>query len=393
MEASIEYPSDWRIMTGKECVRAAIGRKEPGRVPLGFYLADHDIVESVIGRPTYVRNKIATQIAYWEGRRDEVVEGLKKDSVEFYRRIDCVDLITYKEAEVVPPKDYDPNPPEKIGDWTWRDREGRVYKASPHSNDISCVEDPVLARREFSLAEFQHTATIVPPDASIFEVFDYAIEHLGEDRYIAGLSGGLDTIVKLGGLERGLMAFCLTPDTVRAAIVHRVQEQNLLDEYYIRPGQDGILFEEDMASSKGPMISPKMYRDFCLPALKERVGRVRELGYQLLLHNCGNNRLLLPMLVEAGVQCYQSIQTIPDMEIGSLKRDFGDRMAFWGGIAVEVLIQGTPDEVRENVRQAMERGAPGGGFILGPSHSIAHNVNYDNFMAMLDEYNRLKDAF
>ena len=41
----------------------------------------------------------------------------------------------------------------------------------------------------------------------------------------------------------------------------------------------------------------------------------------------------------------------------------------------------------------MERGAPGGGFILGPSHSIAKGTKYENFMAMLDEYDRLKDKF
>ncbi len=41
----------------------------------------------------------------------------------------------------------------------------------------------------------------------------------------------------------------------------------------------------------------------------------------------------------------------------------------------------------------MERGAPGGGFILGPSHSVAMNTRYDNFMAMLDEFVRLRDKF
>ncbi|MFH1738839.1 MAG: uroporphyrinogen decarboxylase family protein [bacterium] len=166
-----------------------------------------------------------------------------------------------------------------------------------------------------------------------------------------------------------------------------------MDEYYIRPGQDGVLFEEDMASSKGPMISPEMYREFCLPALQERVGRIRERGYQVLLHNCGNTRPLMPMFIEAGVQCYQSLQSIPEMEIDSLKKDFAERLTFWGGIAVEILIQGTPDEVRQNVRRAMQQGAQGGGFILGPSHSVAHNVQYDNFMTMLDEYNRLKKAY
>ena len=62
-------------------------------------------------------------------------------------------------------------------------------------------------------------------------------------------------------------------------------------------------------------------------------------------------------------------------------------------IRVELLVAGTPGEVRASVRQAMERGAPGSGFILGPSHSIAYGSKYDNFMAMLDEYVVLRDKF
>ena len=69
------------------------------------------------------------------------------------------------------------------------------------------------------------------------------------------------------------------------------------------------------------------------------------------------------------------------------------RLCFWGGIATELLIEGTMDEVRKNVREAMEKGGPGGGFILGPSHSIAKGTKYDNFMAMLDEYDKYKDKY
>ncbi|MFH1738840.1 MAG: hypothetical protein ABIH23_07510 [bacterium] len=213
-------------MTGKECVKAVIDRRPADYVPLGFYVVDHDIVEHVIGRPTYVRNKIAAQIALWEGRRDEVVESYKKDTVEFYQRIDCADLITFKEAALVPPKDHDPDPPERIGEYTWRDRDGRIFKASELSNDISCVEDPTLNRQEFTLEQFQEEVEIEAPDSSVYEAFDYLIRHLGENRYIAGLSGGLESIVMLGGLERGLMAYCLTPDVVKASIARRVKEQN-----------------------------------------------------------------------------------------------------------------------------------------------------------------------
>jgi uroporphyrinogen-III decarboxylase len=87
------------------------------------------------------------------------------------------------------------------------------------------------------------------------------------------------------------------------------------------------------------------------------------------------------------------------MEIGSLKRDFGQQLCFWGGIALDHLILGTPEDVRRNVRESLERGArrrdsaSGAGFILGPSHSIAKGTKYENFLALLDEFDRLKDAF
>ncbi len=95
-------------------------------------------------------------------------------------------------------------------------------------------------------------------------------------------------------------------------------------------------------------------------------------------------------LVDAGIDLYQSMQTNAGMEVGALKERWGGKMAFWGGVATELLIEGTPDDVRRNVRQAIERGAPGSGFILGPSHSIAKGTKYDNFMAMLDEYDKCK---
>jgi len=60
-------------------------------------------------------------------------------------------------------------------------------------------------------------------------------------------------------------------------------------------------------------------------------------------------------------------------------------------VAVEHLIAGTPTQVREDVGRAMAGAKPGGRFILGASHSIAVGTQYDNYMAMLDEYHKLRD--
>ena len=56
---------------------------------------------------------------------------------------------------------------------------------------------------------------------------------------------------------------------------------------------------------------------------------------------------------------------------------------------MENILGGTPEDVRQDVRRAMQCAKPGGGFILGSSHSIAVGSKYDNFMAMLDEHHRL----
>jgi len=378
-------------MDSKERVRRAIARKPVDKVPLGFYVVDYDIIEQVIGRETYVRNKVKSQIAFWEGRRDEVVESYKEDTVEFYRKIDICDLICFKEAPIVPPKGYVPeDAPRRISDDLWRDRRGRVYKVSQVSNEFVVVEDPTVWETEYTVEQFLEEVEDEPPDPTIFEAVDYLVEQLGSERYIAGSSGGLNAFVLLGNTERGLLEYALHPEVVKAAIEFRCRCGNTMDKYYIRPGQDGVLFEEDTAGTNGPLISPAMYREFCYPAVRERTRHVKLFGKQVLMHNCGDTRLLMDMYVEAGIECYQSLQTNAHMYLPDLQERWGHAMAFWGGIATEKLIDGTPQEVRDNVRDVMTKAAPRGGFILGPSHSIAKGTKYDNFMAMLDEFEALR---
>ncbi len=376
-------------MNSKERVQTTIAGQEPDRVPLGFYAVDYDTIEKVLGRKTYVRNKIEIQLALWDGRRDEVVESMKKDTVEFYRKIDCADIILPKEASLVPPADYEPDSPRKIAEDRWEDSEGRIYQAVEHANEIQCVHDPTPKKTEFCPEDFEGPVDVDPPDPSRFEAVNHLIEELGDERYIAGRSAGITALARPGGMEAGLRMYALQPEVIRAANRQSVRRQNQLDEYFIHPDVPGVLVGQDMAGSNGPLISPAMFRDLCFPFLKERIDHIKQFTDQVVFHNCGNNKPLMDMFVEAGIDCYQSLQTTAGMDIRTLKDGWGDRMCFWGGVPVEELIDGTADQVRKSVREAMKKGAPGGGFILGPSHSVAKNTQYDNFMAMLDEYDKL----
>jgi uroporphyrinogen-III decarboxylase len=94
------------------------------------------------------------------------------------------------------------------------------------------------------------------------------------------------------------------------------------------------------------------------------------------------------MYVEAGFDAYQSVQASAGMDLKQVKDTYGNKLVLWGGVPLELLQSSTAREVRDASRAALKIGKPNGGYIFGSSHSIATGTKYDNFMAMLDEYQK-----
>ncbi|MCD6307552.1 MAG: hypothetical protein J7M24_01005, partial [Candidatus Latescibacteria bacterium] len=81
-------------MNSKQRVNAVLAGKLPDRVPWGEWAIDFDTVSKIISRDdTYYRAKAKSQFAFWEGRRDEVVQSWKEDGIEFFKKMDCLDII------------------------------------------------------------------------------------------------------------------------------------------------------------------------------------------------------------------------------------------------------------------------------------------------------------
>ena len=380
-------------MTGRERVIAALRHQPVDRVPYGEFSVDFDTVSAVLGRETFLRNKAGSMIALWEGRRDEVAQSWREDFIEFYRKMDCFDILNVcaMAAGLLPPKDYQSDPPRKIDEGTWQDRHGRVFKYSSTTHDITCVEDPVARQGRWTVEEFDDASPPEPPDPSVYEVVDALIAEFRGQRFLCGPSGGEAGWTLLGGMERGLMMFIEAPEVVKAAIRRNVRDGQVADGWAVREGQDGVLWGADFAYNAGPMISPAMWHEFCFPAYKARCEHLHQRGQFVLKHACGNNLPLLDDFVTAGFDAYQSLQATAGVHLDALKRDYGDRLCLWGGLPLEILQSGTADEVRAAVRKALEVGSSGSGFIFGTSHSVAVGTPYDNFMAMIDEFEKLRD--
>jgi uroporphyrinogen decarboxylase len=152
---------------------------------------------------------------------------------------------------------------------------------------------------------------------------------------------------------------------------------------------DVILFGDDLGMQSGPQMSPAMYREYFQPRERAmwQIVKQRAPHLKIMLHCCGGVRELLPGLIDAGLEAINPVQvTCRGMEPAGLKRDFGDRLTFWGGgcDTRDVLIKGTPAQVNEHVRKQVEILRPGGGFIFQQVHNILADVPPANVVAMYD---------
>jgi uroporphyrinogen decarboxylase len=160
----------------------------------------------------------------------------------------------------------------------------------------------------------------------------------------------------------------------------------------VGPYIDVVLFGDDLGGQNGPLLSPAMYRRYYKPYHVKLWHRVKELAphVNVHMHSCGGIEPLLPDLIDAGLESSNPVQiTCKGMDPRYLKKTYGDRFVFWGGgcNTRDVLPHGTPDEVRQNVRDLVSVWAPGGGYVFQQVHNILADVPPENILAMFDAVN------
>jgi uroporphyrinogen-III decarboxylase len=151
----------------------------------------------------------------------------------------------------------------------------------------------------------------------------------------------------------------------------------------------------DYGMQTGPLISPKTYRTVYKPFNKAVNDWVhRHTPWKTFMHCCGSVRDLLGDFIEAGFDILNPVQTsAARMDPSELKKTFGERLTFWGGgvDTQRTLPFGTPDLVRQEVRERIRTFGPGGGFVFNPVHNVQAGTPMENLLAMYEavrEYGR-----
>jgi len=102
-----------------------------------------------------------------------------------------------------------------------------------------------------------------------------------------------------------------------------------------------------------------------------------------IFHSDGNLLPVLDDLLALGMSGIHPIE--PEaMDLGEAKRRLQGRACVIGNISVDLLSSGTPAQVRDAVRQAIETAAPGGGYMISSGNSIPSYARVENVRAMVE---------
>jgi hypothetical protein len=144
----------------------------------------------------------------------------------------------------------------------------------------------------------------------------------------------------------------------------------------------------DFGTQNGPFCSVAKYRDLYLPYQKRVNGWIHQhTNWKTFMHCCGGIAPLLDSIVEAEFDILNPVQcSAKGMDPRALKKNYGDKLVFWGGgvDTQKTLPFGTPDEVRDQVRQRIEIFAEGGGFVFCTIHNAQASTPIENLLAMFE---------
>lgn len=408
-----------RNMTSRERVLTALNHREPDRVPIDFSGHRSSGISAIAynklrkylrlpAKPIRIYDMVQ-QLAIVD---EDVLNLFSIDTIELGRAfaIDEADWADWTLPDSTPCKVPAWALPEwKGSQWVIRSKSGRVIAVMPESGlYFEQVYYPFLEADNLDaisevMEESMWCAVASPPGPLIKgpdgdKVLSEGAKTLrsSSERAVIGIFGG--NLLELGQFlyrnDRFLMLLADNPQHTHK-FLDRITEIHLaeLDRFLGAVGDyiDVILFGDDLGMQSGPQISPDMYREFFKPRHKLMWMRAKELAdVKVMLHCCGSIRELIPELIDGGLDAINPVQ-ISSRAMGArgLKTEFGEKLVLWGGgcDTQNILNNGTPEEVRQHVKDQVAILSPGGGFVFQQVHNILPDVLPENIAAMFDSVN------
>ena len=184
------------------------------------------------------------------------------------------------------------------------------------------------------------------------------------------------------GFEGLCVAFLDEPDFVAEMIGYWQDYVLRIFERIFAQGiiLDAVGLSEDMAYKAHSMISPKMTGEYLLPVYKKWVSYFKSNGVKIIdMDSDGYIAELIPIWIDAGINVCDPIEVAAYNDIILYREQFGDKMAYRGGVDKRAIAAGG-----KVIEDELKRISPlinfRGGFIPSCDHGVPHDISLENFI-------------
>jgi len=209
--------------------------------------------------------------------------------------------------------------------------------------------------------------------------------------------GFFELAMELRGMENFLMDMCINKKFANKLLEKTLEIQIKLYEVLLKEAGQYIHIVEtadDYGTQSGPIMSPKLFREMIKSRRVELNKFIKEMapGVKIFHHTCGSVYKLIGDLIDTGIDILNPVQPLArDMDSYRLKKEFGDRLCFHGGIDEQRAIPGPKDILEQEIRERIEAFSPGGGYIIAPTSNFQDDTPIENilfFMKAAKKYGR-----
>ena len=216
-----------------------------------------------------------------------------------------------------------------------------------------------------------------------FEETERMRKRFGNDAYISSTAAACFTmngLVSRRGTEQAMTDLYDEPEFVHEIFGYLTAAAIEAAKAAVSAGADGLYIGDAFSSCS--LISPQIFKEFCLPYYRRFVRALRPSGTDIYLHICGNASPILELMADTGVDAIEPLDPLGGVSVADAKRRVGHRVCLKGGVNTISLQYGTPEEVVEETKKVLSEGMANGGFILGTGDDIPRFAKPENIKAM-----------
>ena len=212
-----------------------------------------------------------------------------------------------------------------------------------------------------------------------------AIRELSGDKYFLMMHGDPTLGIPNGTnmVEQSVMYY-EKPDEMKQKAQKQVEDMLIEIEIIAKTGYlDGIAMCSDYSFNTNPFLNPDMFSEFVTPYLYRTIKEYKGMGLYTIKHTDGNIMPIIDQLVQCAPHALHSLDPQGGVDLGYVKKTYGDRVCLIGNVNCALLQNGTEEEMEADVLRSLDQGMSDGyGYIFSTSNCIYTGMDLDRYEKM-----------